>query len=419
MKLTDRLQAIAAEAKQIRESMSLHVPGPGFDPAFQMNGRERLLGRHSSSEWMAREATCAALIASVKRGDRPAWHLQEAMSTSDFPLLFGDLLYRQLLGNYVPYPVTYPGYFRIVECVDFRHLNLYTIDGGQSLFTNAQGEFGPLREYEPYPEIKFQEGRYQIQVAKYGRRYGISFEMIINDDLNAFAQRPAMMATGARRSEEYLATTMMCDANGPHASYFTAGNANIVTDNPPLSIPALQTAYAVLAAQKDKDSQPIVITGAHLVVCPGDEIMARNIMNATELFIGQSQTGETVVTSSTQVMRTGNWMRARVSLHVNPYIPYVASAATTAGYKPWFLIAEPNDMTQRPAFVFGFLRGRRNPQLFIQDSDQIMLGGGAASPMEGNFDNDAINYKLRHIFGAVQADPKMAVASSGAGPAQT
>ncbi len=43
----------------------------------------------------------------------------------------------------------------------------------------------------------------------------------------------------------------------------------------------------------------------------------------------------------------------------------------------------------------------------------MMLGGGASSPLEGNFDNDDINYKIRHIFGAAQVDPKMAIASFG------
>ena len=36
-------------------------------------------------------------------------------------------------------------------------------------------------------------------------------------------------------------------------------------------------------------------------------------------------------------------------------------------------------------------------------------------PTEGDFESDSIDYKLRHIIGASQGDPKMAVSSDGSG----
>ncbi len=403
MKLAERLKSIGSEAANIRESLAFHDPrirsGQPDDGGITKHDR---LVRPQGRDWDRRVAECAGLFSDVYGGRRPDWHLREAMTTSDFPLLFGDLLYRQLLGNYMPYPVTYPKWCRIMEVKDFRNLHMYTIDGGQGLLDQ-------VAERAPYPETKFVEGQYTIAVKKYGRRYGISFEMVINDDLNAFQERPMMMAVGARRSEEWLATSMICDDSGPHASFFTGGNANIVTGNPVLSIQALQTAFKVLAAQKDKDGQPIVIDAVNLVVPPALEITAQNIMHAIQLRINDVSGGGT----ADQFLYVENWMKAKVTLSVNPYIPYIAT--TENGDSSWFLIANPNDMTQRPAVAFGFLRGRRQPQLFIKDPDQRALGGGSSDPMEGDFDTDSIDYKLRHIFGATQVDPKMAVASSGEG----
>lgn len=399
MKLTDRLKMVAQEAAVIRKGLTIHNPhDPAFSADFAREGQERALGATAREAGM-RE--CARLFADVYEGRRPTWHLQEAMTTSDFPLLFGDLLYRQLLGNYTPWPVTYPGYFRIMDLNDFRNMNLYTIDGGQGILP-------PVAQSAPYPEVKFVEGRYQISVAKYGQRYGITFEMVINDDLNAFQQRPLMMATACRRSEEYLATQQMCDVNGPHAAFFTAGNKNIITSNPALSLPALQTAFKVIAAQKDKDGQPIMLDMVNLVVTPNDEVTARNILGASQLRINDATGGA----SAGQFMYVNNWMNARVTLHVNPYIPIIASAATA---NPWFLISNAKDMTQRPAFMFGFMRGRRNPQLMMKDPNQQALGGGDMDIREGNFDNDTIDYKVRHIFGAAQGDPIMAASSNGTG----
>lgn len=401
MLLTDRLRSIGQEVKAIRESMSLADPRAGnFRPQDSSLTRgDRLILSRQTPQYRTALAECASLMSDCYSGARPDWHLREAMTTSDFPNLFGDLLYRQLLGNYMPYPVTYPTYFRTVDLKDFRQLHLYAIDGGQDILPE-------VKELEPYKETKFVETPYAIAVLKYGRRYGISYEMLVNDDLQAFQQRPVLMAVGARRSEEYLATTMLCDVNGPHASFFTVGNKNIITANPPLSIPALQTGFKILGAQKDKEGQPIIIDAVHLVVTPNDEITARNILNAGQLRLAEAGG------SSNQLAYVDNWMKAKVTLSVNPYIPYVASSATA---NPWFLIANPNDLSQRPAFMFGFLRGRRAPQLWMRDGDAVALSGGASDPMDGSFDNDSIDYKLRHIFGAAQIDPKFAVSSDGKG----
>jgi hypothetical protein len=412
MLLTDKLKSVAVDAKAIRESLSLHDPrNPGFDPGTAEHGY-RQIGRGGDG-WNRRIAEAASLISDVHTGRRPDWHLREAMTTSDFPLLFGDLLYRQLLGNYQPWPVTYPSYFRILDVKDFRTMNMLTIDGGTGLFTNAQGDFGTLKQYEPYPETKFEEGRYTLSVGKYGKRYGISMEMVVNDDLNAFSQRPILMASGARRSEEYLATTMLVDANGPHASFFTVANKNIISGNPAPSVAALQEGFITLGAMVDADGQPILIDASILVCGPADEVKWQNVLNATQLRIADTGTSST----ATQWLYTQNWMKSRVTLVVNPYFPYVASTLwnSGSGTQPWLLIASPSNPANRPAFMFGFLRGRQQPQLFMKDPDTISLSGGRSDPMEGSFDNDAIDYKIRHIFGAAQGDPKMAVSSNGSG----
>ena len=42
----------------------------------------------------------------VVRGKRQTWQLDKAMTTSDFQLLFGDILQREVLGNYAAYQVS-------------------------------------------------------------------------------------------------------------------------------------------------------------------------------------------------------------------------------------------------------------------------------------------------------------------------
>ena len=347
------------------------------------------------------------LLTEARNGSaRAEYLLKEGMTTSDFPYLMGDNLYRQMLGQYQVYQPTYPNYVAIEEVKDFRKVNLLTLDGGT-------GVMPPVEERAPYPELKFKDGRYQVQVGKFGNRIPLTFEMLVNDDMNAFMRLPMLAGQGARFTEENFATSLFVDLNGPTATvgangnpFYGVANKNKVTSNPALSIPALQTAFTQLAAQVNSDGQPIVITAVELVVPPALMITAENILNATELWLNASGGDAT-----TQV-HTVNWMRQRTRLSINPFIPL--QATTTNGNTSWFLFASAQTAV-RPALQMVFLRGRRQPQMFVKNPTQTMVGGGSSDPMEGDFESDAIDYKIRHFMGGTTVDPKMTVASNGSG----
>src|SRR5471030_2828882 len=148
MLLTERLKGIGSEVATIRKSFTIQDPTrPDYNASEGLSGRDRIV-RLRSTEGQRQVMALAGLIKGVKEGTVPEWHLREAMGIADFPGLFGDLLYRQLLGNYMPYPVTYPNWCRVVEVKDFRTLHLYAIDGGQGILPQ-------VLEHEPYKEIKF------------------------------------------------------------------------------------------------------------------------------------------------------------------------------------------------------------------------------------------------------------------------
>ena len=45
----------------------------------------------------------------------------------------------------------------------------------------------------------------------------------------------------------------------------------------------------------------------------------------------------------------------------------------------------------------------------------VIPGTTNMNPMEGDFDTDRIDYKIRHVFGGTTIDPLMAVYSNGSG----
>ena len=359
-------------------------------------GVRQLAGRQNQ-QYMTKLAEAAKFVADVFEGRRPVYHLQEAMTTSDFPLLFGDILDRQLLANYRESPATYRSYCKVATVRDFRTVNRYFVNGAEAVLSQ-------VNEQAEYPEVALDEGRYQYSVQKYGRRIPFSWEAMINDDLDALKDVPARFGRAARRTEERFATVLFCDANGPHVTLYAAGNNNIVTGNPALSIAGLQTAMQVLAAQTDTDGEPIVIDSVHLVVPPALEITAQNILNALEIRLNEA--GGT----ANQMVVAQNWMKSRVQLHVNWYIPMIITNGTR-GNTSWFLFANPS--VGRPALEVGFLRGHTEPEIFIKSPNAQRVGGGAVNPLDGDFDTDSIQYKVRHVLGGTRLDPKATVASRG------
>ena len=366
----------------------------------------------SRAGYLKKLAEATQFVADVLAGARPVYQLREAMTTSDFPLLFGDIIDRQLWGNYTAYPQVWPSYCKRATVSDFRLVQRFVVNGSEGILTEVP-------QQTDYPESVLSDGHYSYAVRKYGRRIPFSWETMVNDDLDALKDIPARFGKAAARSEERFATALHVDANGPLAAVYAVGNRNIVssalvtgpgyTVNPQLSIVALQEAMAVMATQLDTDSQPIFIDALTLEVPPALEIVALNILNAEQIWVQQNITAAATPGAAMQQLIANNWMKGRVKLAVNPYLPIVTTVGTV-GSTEWFLHANPS--VGRPAFEMGFLRGHETPEVFIKMPNQQRVGGGV-NPMDGDFDTDSIEYKVRHVFGGVAGDVRMTVASTG------
>lgn len=383
-----------------------------FDPAkFPLTWAGRIKRQREAHaqrpDYKARLLEVATFYGEVVSGLRPIHALQEALTTGDFPLLFGDVIDRQILAEYQQTEKSWPMWARKGTVPDFRLVNRFAVDG-------AEAVLAAVPQGDQYPEALLTDTRYQYQVGKYGRRISFAWESMVNDDFDELRRIPERMGRGAGRAEEKFATQLIADANGPHASFYTAGNKNqvniangAVANNPALSIAGLQDAYTVLKKQVDKDGEPIFVGPVVLVVPPALELTAQNILNAIQIIGSDAVSGST----TTQQMWIKNWMSGRLSLAVDYYLPIVASTAN--GNRSWFLFADPG--AGRPALEMGFLRGYEDPQTFVKMSDAQLLGGGALDPTEGDFETDTITYKIRHVFGGTRMDPKVTVASNGSG----
>lgn len=393
------------------------------------------------------------LVDRVLSGNRwAALQFAEAMTMSDFAGYFGDILDRSILANYAETPYTWRQYCKATSINDFRQAKIFRFDRGASvldgpLLPNSFGASGAgptgLAQVSEYPMRYRVETNYVDQLYKFGARMDFAWETLVNDDLDALKDTPALFGRAARRTEEKRATELFVSSNGPNATFFSTANKNRVTvavlpnlmtqyglpDNPHLSIVSLQAALQVMMNQRDLDGEPISIDAVTLVVPPALKIVAMNILNASQVWmndqggtIGIEGSGSTASATSLQRLLADNWAKNIVKLAVNYYIPVVD---TTHGATDWFLFADPN--AGRPALQQSFLRGREGPEMWMKSPNAMAIGqgnmgpgagsmpvGGSQNPMDGDFDTDSIMYKIRHVLGGTLLDPIMAVASSGA-----
>jgi hypothetical protein len=354
-----------------------------------------------SSPEMARliESNYPGLIRPVEDGGvRIGGEFREAMSTSDFPLLVGDVLDRMLLARFSEVPQVWRGYISVGRPLrDFRIARMITTDRGD-------GQWDTISDLEGLTYTTLTETGYTIEPALYGKAIRLSWRLLMNDDLDAFAEIPGVLGRGGRRTISRFATDLLFDANGPDATFFSVGNGNRLTGNPALTITSLGTAIQTFAAFVDDEGEPILLEGLRLVHGPGLRVTVQNILN--QLTVDVTEAGGT----SARIVRVNNWIVSGLTAIEDPYIPIIASTAN--GATSWLLTTNPD--TARPAARMRFLAGFEQPQLYQKAPNTMRVGGGMDEGV-GDFQSMAQEYKGLVAFGGTTIEPKGAVGSNGSG----
>ena len=332
-------------------------------------------------------------IDEFRRGRIARARFAEAMTTSDFSGLLGGVIDRTLLGGYRPYPTSYQDWCSIYrDAKDFRTLERHYLDLGDGVLSS-------VKEATEYPYAELDEGKHSYKVEKFGRKFKFSWEAFVNDDLSALTTIPSRLGIAAKRTTEKLATSLICDANGPDATFFSDANGNKLTLA--LNAANLKTAAGVMADLSDKGDEPIFNDPAVLVVPPALKITAQEIVKTIQMEIASG--------TDTKITTPGLFGNLKVS--VAPYISKIITDADVRK-KAWFLFADPAQL-ERPAVEIGFLRGYNEPQLTMKSPDAVPIGGGDLSPLSGDFDRGAIAFKITHVVGGKAMDPRGAVGSFG------
>jgi hypothetical protein len=385
---TATVEAIDAQASDIRALF-----GGGMTPV-RTSTQQAGVDYFGRRQWDSMVLEAEQFVDSIIKGRRGLHAFKEAMTTDLFPGLFGDSLDRQLYGAYVAAPSTWRNYARKAMVNDFREVKRFATSGVRGLLKKVPEASEHERRTQSIAE-------YTYAVDKFEAGFGLSFEAMVNDDLDAFARLPQDLAQSARDSEEYFATALWAGASGLNTDFFTSGNGNILTGNPALTRASLQAAITELMKRKDERGNPIPVTAVELVVGPGLALQAQEIISATEYRIVDGSGNVTIV--------SGNGVAANLRVSVSFWLPTVASTANAD--TTWAVFANP-DSSGRPALEIGFLRGYEQPGLYEKIPDMRRIGGGE---VPWSFNHSEQEKKVQHIFGGTFVDPRMVIGSNGSG----
>lgn len=331
------------------------------------------------------------LVKAVVSGRKPMHYLREAMSTSDFPLLFGDTIDRMMLAQWRAYEPTYPRFMKTSRVRDFRSVKRFRVsDGDQSLQQVPQGG--------SYPQGELDETNYSFQVNKYGRRMDMLWEALVNDDLDALKDIPQRFARAARRSRMRFASSQYVGNTALYSATHSVNGVNYSnTSTLPLTLTNLETAWNTMLTYPDEANsdgvvEPIENRPVFLVVDPVLELTAMKILNS--LLVAWTDGTSTGATPQT----TNNPIAGRLEIVLDPYIRILDP---TNGATSWHLFADPADIH---AVEIAELIGHEEPQMFMKSPNAIRLGGGESDPLMGDFDTDGIGYKVRDVIGGTHTN---------------
>ncbi|MBK8211472.1 MAG: Mu-like prophage major head subunit gpT family protein [Rhodospirillales bacterium] len=281
-------------------------------------------------------------------------------TTSDFPAILAAVTNKTLRDAYEAAPRTFPPIARRATAADFKDMHRLQLGEAPQLEkVNEAGEFkrGSLGE-----------GKESYRVETWGKVIGITRQVIINDDLDAFTRIPALFGTAAATLESDvvwgIVTSNPAMADG--VALFHASHKNLVGTGTALDVANLGKARAQMAKQTGLDGKTVLnIRPAFLVVPSSLELTA-------EQLIAQNL----VPAKSTDVVPASIRSLAVIA---EPRLDPASGAV------PWYLFASPSSID---TIEYAYLEG--------QDGVYIETRMG--------FDVDGVEVKARLDFGAKAID---------------
>lgn len=330
---------------------------------------EKWLQRHGANTDRMSNENIARASMSSSYGSRFGIQRDAYHTTGSFPALMLDATNKTLQAAYEEAPYTWNIWARQgTSTNDLKNINRVRFSESPDLEA--------IPERGPYKEKAMSDQKETYAPIKYGAMFSVSWETVINDDLDAISRVPAMHGNAARRKQNKVvysvltANDLMSDGVALFGSH--ASGTNLDGSAAAISVPSLNLAYTAMMTQKGLTSDAIAGVIPRFLIVPA----------------AISATAEELISSRSYIVANGNegvqnlygqGGSRPMTVVVEPVLD--ANSATA-----WYLAADPSRGIDTVELTF--LSGEETPQL---DS-------------EWEFNNDTWKYKVRQTFGVKAID---------------
>jgi len=356
--------------KTVEAALSPKYRGAGIRAALQAT--LKAAGKHARTDIIDDEVIRAAFQA-----DR---ELQAAgggggFSTVGLSGILSNVAKKQMLSAYQAVETVVPFIASEVDTNDFKTFYSYRMH-----MTDNLEQVGPAGEIK---NTSLSEQEFTNRVKTWARMLTLTREMMVNDDLGAFAAIPRLLGRSAAltREEEVLQLLLNAEAAG----FFSAGNGNLKTGaDGALSIGGLTVTEQLFLDQVDPEGKPILVTPTRTLVPTGLKVTAEQLFQETRV-------NET--TSANTPSPANNPHAGKFQPMASPYLN--SQGLTNSSATAYFLFADPSDIA---AIEVAYLRGHRAPVIQSSDVDFNTLG---------------MSWRCVFDFGVAMQDPRGAVKATG------
>ena len=370
------LDKVATEAEKTRVSPQVRIPLGGRDERVTRRDAvsNALLHRYSPTLFPlsepAREYRGMTLVehareflsssgVNVRGMSRDEIATRALHSTSDFPEVLAAVTGKTLRQAYDAYPRTYVPFCRQVLATDFKAMHRVQLgEAPQLVKVNEGGEF---------KRGTIAESKESYRIETYGRVVGITRQVLINDDLDAFTRIPAMYGTAiATLESDVVWGIVTANANmADGVPLFHATHKNLASPGGVPSVTAIGDGRTAMARQTGLDKKTVLnIRPAYLLVPAALELAAEQIIAQN---LVPAKTGDVVPQS------------------IRTLTPIAEPRLDVASGTAWYLAANP---AQIDTIEFAYLEGQQ----------------GAYIETRNGFDVDGVEIKCRLDFGAKAID---------------
>ncbi len=308
------------------------------------------------------------------------YELKESGSTSDFPNILGNVMYRSLIDWAQSVPDVWRQYVAIGDLTDFRPAT--RIIGFES------EDLLPVGEEGVYQDSRLADAAYQVQLGTYGRAFSINRQVIINDDLGYIRQQPKRFGRASARSiAKFVAQTLLegnpdtFDGNplfhSSHGNISAGGAGDALATNNGAN---LQTGFISMQNQTVGGVFHSV-TPKFLLLPPALQFTARQILNSQIIVIAG---GDATASATPTVMGNQNVVQGLLTPIVDPFL---------TNQTAYYMLADPMDA---PILDVAFLNGKQTPDLLVERPTMMNLAGGDD---QWEFEYDTMRYKVRYDYG--------------------